>query len=154
MDVAEFEDLIDCLGDNLAVWPPEKAAAAIDLLGVSPEAREIRRQARALRQAFEARPAASASATLIGRILDEAAVTPQQIEVRKPVAAQGPPRVPRRQLARTESGVFFLARAFRPGQRLALAAAFAVGLIVSTQFSMDTGKAGLLETSGSVLEFR
>jgi len=47
--VKEFEDLIDRLGDNLALWPSEQAAAAVDLLAASAEAREIRRQARVLR---------------------------------------------------------------------------------------------------------
>ena len=150
MDVAEFEDLIDSLGDNLAAWPPEKAAAAIDLLGISPEAREIRRQARALRQALDARPMPSAPAGLIGRILDEAAATPQQSENREPAAAS----VPSRGRLPVVSVVIFLARALPPIHLLALAASFVVGLIVSTHFGVDTVKVGLLEEAGPVLELR
>lgn len=68
MDVREFEDLIDRLGEDISCWPDGQRQAAVELLASSPEARALLEQARALRQALSA-PAVRAPAGLANRIV-------------------------------------------------------------------------------------
>ncbi|MBR0717092.1 hypothetical protein [Bradyrhizobium liaoningense] len=68
MDVTEFEDLIDRLGEDLARWPDDRRLPAEQLLSRSTEAQALLAQARALREALAA-PPARAPAGLADRIV-------------------------------------------------------------------------------------
>lgn len=161
MTLAEFEDLIERLGEDLATWPSEQAAQALELLEVSPEARAIRRKARALRRAFDAAPTPQASAALVDRILAQAAVTPQidsppADPPPKAAAPASPPaqpsRKPPRRALRDMPGM--LALTFSPALGLALAACFAGGLLISAHVGAQPVRIGLLEEPGSILDLR
>jgi len=67
MDVREFEDLIDRLGEDTSRWPDAQREAAAILLSSSAEAAEVLAQARALREAL-AGPPVRAPAGLADRI--------------------------------------------------------------------------------------
>ena len=68
MDVREFEDLIDRLGDDLSGWPEAQRLAAVELLASSDEARGICDDARTIREAL-ATPPVRAPAGLADRIV-------------------------------------------------------------------------------------
>jgi hypothetical protein len=67
MDVSEFEDLIDRLGEDLTRWPEDQRLAAEALLANSSEARALHEEANALRQILAA-PPVRAPAGLADRI--------------------------------------------------------------------------------------
>ena len=69
MDIEEFEDLVDRLGEDLAAWPDHDRRAAEVLLRHSAEAREIISEATSLRMAFTGRPTETAPAGLADRII-------------------------------------------------------------------------------------
>ena len=71
MNVGEFEDLIDRLGDDLSTWPEGARLLAQLLLSSSPDAQKLLREAQALRQALS-KPALSAPAGLADRIVNAA----------------------------------------------------------------------------------
>jgi hypothetical protein len=68
MDLAQLQDLIDRLGEDMASWPAEQRAAAEALLLSSGEARERLAAAQRLRAALAA-PPVRAPAGLADRIL-------------------------------------------------------------------------------------
>jgi hypothetical protein len=68
MDVTEFEDLIDRLGEDMSCWPDAERRAAAILLASSLEARALMEEVRALRAALAA-PAVRAPAGLVDRIV-------------------------------------------------------------------------------------
>jgi hypothetical protein len=68
MDVREFEDLIDRIGEDLSRWPDAQRLAAQELLASSAEARVLHDEARMLRQAL-ASPPVRAPAGLADRIV-------------------------------------------------------------------------------------
>jgi hypothetical protein len=68
MDVSEFEDLIDRLGEDLTRWPEDRRLAAEALLANSSEARALLEEAKALRAALAA-PPVRAPAGLADRIV-------------------------------------------------------------------------------------
>jgi len=67
MDVREFEDLIDRLGEDVSHWPAELRQAAIDLLASSPDANRLLSEARLVREALTSAPV-RAPAGLVDRI--------------------------------------------------------------------------------------
>jgi hypothetical protein len=67
MDVREFQDLIDRLGEDSSRWPDAQREAAANLLSSSVEAVELLAQARALREVL-AVPPVRAPAGLADRI--------------------------------------------------------------------------------------
>jgi hypothetical protein len=68
MNVADFEDLLDRLGEDMSSWPaPQREAAAV-LLRSSDEARALLDQAKLLRRALSA-PPLRAGAGLADRIM-------------------------------------------------------------------------------------
>jgi hypothetical protein len=67
MDVREFEDLLDRLGEDISRWPDAQRQAAADLLSSSPDASALLAQARELREALSA-PPVRAPAGLADRI--------------------------------------------------------------------------------------
>jgi hypothetical protein len=83
MDVREFEDLIDRLGEDVSHWPTELRQAALDLLASSPDANRLVSEARLVREALASSPV-RAPAGLADRIAaaanrrtaEEAAATP------------------------------------------------------------------------------
>jgi hypothetical protein len=75
MNVVEFEDLLDRLGDDLASWPLDRQNEARVLLAQSAEAKELLREAQAMRGLL-ARPPVSAPAGLADRIMTQAARAP------------------------------------------------------------------------------
>ncbi|OAF10949.1 hypothetical protein [Bradyrhizobium neotropicale] len=56
MDVTEFEDLIDRLGEDLSRWPDDRRLLAEELLARSAAAQSLLEEARTLRSALEAPP--------------------------------------------------------------------------------------------------
>lgn len=68
MDVTEFEDLIDRLGEDLSRWPDDRRLLAEQLLSQSTEAQALLAQARELRAALAA-PPVRAPAGLADRIV-------------------------------------------------------------------------------------
>ena len=72
MDVSEFEDLIDRLGEDMSRWPDGERVAAEQLLASSGEARALLEEARTLRQAL-AGPPVRVPAGLADRIVTAAA---------------------------------------------------------------------------------
>lgn len=72
MDVTEFEELIDRLGEDPSLWPDDRRLPAEELLARSPAAQALLEEARALRRALAA-PAVRAPAGLADRIVDAAA---------------------------------------------------------------------------------
>lgn len=68
MDVTEFEELIDRLGEDLSLWPDDRRLPAEELLARSSTAQALLEEARTLRQALAAppvrAPAASPTASL------------------------------------------------------------------------------------------
>jgi hypothetical protein len=71
MDVSEFEDLIDRLGEDTSRWPDGQRVGADELLASSEAARTLLEEARTLRQALAA-PAVRAPAGLVDRIFTAA----------------------------------------------------------------------------------
>jgi hypothetical protein len=67
MDVREFEDLVDRLGEDTSRWPDAQRDAAASLLSSSAEAAEVLARARALREALTV-PPVHAPAGLADRI--------------------------------------------------------------------------------------
>jgi hypothetical protein len=78
MNVAEFEDLLDRLGEDMSNWPAPQREAAAALLRTSEQARAVLDESRMLRRALSA-PPVRASAGLSDRIMqgiDRSAVQP------------------------------------------------------------------------------
>jgi hypothetical protein len=72
MDVTEFEELIDRLGEDLSLWPDDRRLPAEELLSRSSAAQALLEQARALRLALAA-PPVRAPTGLADRIVAAAA---------------------------------------------------------------------------------
>ena len=72
MDVTEFEELIDRLGEDLSLWPNDRRLPAEELLARSPAAQALLEEARTLRRALAA-PPVRAPAGLADRIVAAAA---------------------------------------------------------------------------------
>jgi hypothetical protein len=72
MDVTEFEDLIDRLGEDLSRWPDDRRLPAEELLQRSAAAKSLLEEMSALRQALAA-PPVRAPAGLADRIAAAAA---------------------------------------------------------------------------------
>jgi hypothetical protein len=71
MDIEEFEDLLDRLGEDLSRWPTEKQRSASVLLAQSGEARELLREAVSLRSLLS-KPPVRAPEGLADRIFVQA----------------------------------------------------------------------------------
>lgn len=72
MDVSEFEELIDRLGEDLSLWPDDRRGLAEELLARSSAAQALLEEARAVRLALAA-PLVRAPAGLADRIVAAAA---------------------------------------------------------------------------------
>jgi hypothetical protein len=72
MDVTEFEELIDRLGEDLSLWPDDRRLPAEELLARSAAAQALLEESRALRRALAA-PPVRAPAGLADRIVAAAA---------------------------------------------------------------------------------
>ncbi|MFT4117784.1 hypothetical protein [Bradyrhizobium sp.] len=72
MDVTEFEELIDRLGEDLSLWPDDRRLPAEQLVAQSAAARALLEEARTLRRALAA-PPVRAPAGLADRIVAAAA---------------------------------------------------------------------------------
>lgn len=86
MNIADFEDLLNRLGDDLPNWPAPQQEAADLLLQSSEQARRLLDESRLLRHALAA-PPVRASAALTERIM-QAVRAPQPAD---PEAAATPP---------------------------------------------------------------
>jgi hypothetical protein len=71
MDIADFQDLLDRLGDDLATWPAPQQESAVILLRSSDEAHLALEQSRLLRRALSTTPI-RARAELTDRIMQGA----------------------------------------------------------------------------------
>jgi hypothetical protein len=122
MNIVEFEDLLDRLGDDLATWPLDLQSEARVLLAQSAEAKDLLREARAMR-GFLARPPVRAPAGLANRIVTQATA--------KPAVAQAPEKKP---------SIGALLRSFCPASpawRMAfLSACFGIGVFGGIFHSM------------------
>jgi hypothetical protein len=76
MDIEQFEDLLDRLGEDISTWPADKQRPAAKLLAESSEAQDLMRDAVALR-GLMARPPMAAPSRLSERIFERAAVMPE-----------------------------------------------------------------------------
>jgi hypothetical protein len=74
MDVTEFEELIDRLGEDLSLWPDDRRLPAEALLARSSAAQALLEEARTLRLALAA-PPVRAPKGLADRIVAAAAKT-------------------------------------------------------------------------------
>jgi hypothetical protein len=81
MDVTEFEELIDRLGEDLSLWPDDRRLPAEELLARSSAAQALLEEARTLRQALAA-PAVRAPKGLADRIV--AAATKMKCDTAEP----------------------------------------------------------------------
>ncbi|WP_349644592.1 MULTISPECIES: hypothetical protein [unclassified Bradyrhizobium] len=88
MNLDEFEDWLDRLGEDVSRWPDPQRSAAEALLADSAAARDLLEEAKALREALAA-PKLRAPAGLAGRILAEAGR--MATESPAPTAAPAPP---------------------------------------------------------------
>jgi len=90
MDVRQFEDLIDRLGEDFSRWPdPQQRQAATELLACSKDARALIEEARVLREALSA-PAVGAPDGLADRIAAAARRLAEEEELVVPVDAIQP----------------------------------------------------------------
>jgi hypothetical protein len=76
MQIEEFEDLIDCHGEDVTKWPESDRGAALALLEHSQAARALLAEAQELRRAFGSADRVAAPPALTGRILAQAMPTP------------------------------------------------------------------------------
>jgi hypothetical protein len=116
MKVADFEDLLERLGDDMSAWPAPLQRSAADLLRSSDEARLLLEEARRLRRALCA-PPVRAPAGLTDRIMLSIPRTDPE-----PAARPAPPLRPR------NSAPAWLLLPRAPG--LILAVCFLIGIFV------------------------
>jgi hypothetical protein len=116
MNVADFEDLLDRLGDDISAWPAPQRRSAADLLRSSDQARLLLEEARRLRQVLSA-PPVRAPAGLTDRLMLSIPRTEP-----KPAARPAQPLRP------WYSGLAFLVSPRAPG--LILAVCFLIGIFV------------------------
>jgi hypothetical protein len=117
MNVAEFEDWLDRLGEDVSRWPESQRQAALALLKDSAEAQTLLEESRALRRALAA-PKLRAPAGLADRIAAQATTAAQPVPapVQKASLKAPPPR--------------FAARIYRSFPAVALSLCFLLGLLV------------------------
>jgi hypothetical protein len=112
MNVAEFEDWLDRLGEDVSRWPEPQRQAALALLKDSVEAQTLLEESRALRRALAA-PKLRAPAGLADRIAAQATAARP---VQKASLKAPPPR--------------FAAQIYRSFPAVALSLCFLLGLLV------------------------
>jgi hypothetical protein len=115
MNVADFEDLLDRLGDDMSTWPAPQRQSAADLLRSSDQAGLLLDEARRLRRALSAAPV-RATAGLTDRILRAVPAVPK------------PAVTPIRLSRRWNGSLAFLVSPRSPG--LILAVCFLIGIFV------------------------
>jgi hypothetical protein len=115
MNIEEFEDWLDRLGDDLSKWPGPQQAAARTLLAESPAARTLMNEAEALSRMLRS-PSVRAPTGLADRIVMQAKSTPAQRSVEKPSV-----------LARL---LGFMAVVYRPSLAVFLPICFILGILV------------------------
>lgn len=69
MDIDDFEDQVDRLGEDVSAWPEPSRSQAMALLRVSAEARDLLAQAAVLRRALGPDPRVRAPDSLTDRIM-------------------------------------------------------------------------------------
>jgi len=72
MDLAEFEDLVDRLGEDISAWPEPARTDARSLLAQSQEAREVLAAAHDMRVGLGRDQTVRAPAGLVDRIMHQA----------------------------------------------------------------------------------
>lgn len=70
--IEDFQDSVDRLGPDLAIWPEPQRAAALALLDRSPAARAILAEARRLKDLARGEATVRAPRHLVQRVLDAA----------------------------------------------------------------------------------
>jgi hypothetical protein len=75
LNLADFQDLLDRLGEDISTWPAPQQQAAASLLEASEPARGVLEEAKLLRQAL-ASPQVRAPAGLTDRIMQAIRKTP------------------------------------------------------------------------------
>jgi hypothetical protein len=131
MNVADFEDLLDRLGDDMSTWPAPLQQSAADLLRSSDPARLLLEEAKRLRQALSA-PPVRATAGLTDRIM-------LSIPRTDPVPAARPAQ---------RSRPWYIALAFLVSPRaakLVLAVCFLIGIFVGLYPSLLPGQSSRID---------
>lgn len=134
MNVADFEDLLDRLGDDISTWPAPQQQSAADLLRSSDQARLVLDEARRLRRALSA-PPMRASAGLTDRIMQAV-----------PRADPKPAVTPARPSGSWISGLGFLVSPRSPG--LILAVCFLIGIFVGLYPSLLPDRSSRVDFPG------
>jgi soluble lytic murein transglycosylase-like protein len=80
MNIVEFEDLLDSLGDDLSRWPAEQLQAASVLLAESSEARDLLHEAQALRGLLSPAPVRAPPALADRIVVDALKRSPPDIQ--------------------------------------------------------------------------
>lgn len=131
MNITEFEDLLDRLGEDMSTWPAPLQQAAAALLGSSDQARGLLEETRLMRRALTGAPI-QAPAGLANRIM---------LGVRQP--ASEPAAAPLRSLSGGEGALVSL-KSPRP-LPLAFAACFVAGILVGISPSLLPDEASRID---------
>jgi hypothetical protein len=123
MNITEFEDLLDRLGEDMSTWPAPQQQAAAVLLGSSDQARALMEETRLMRRALAGTPI-QAPAGLADRIM---------LGVRQPVS-ESAAVTPLRSLS-SGNGALGSLKSPRP-LPLAFAACFLAGILVGISPSL------------------
>jgi hypothetical protein len=127
MNVVEFEDLLDRLGEDLSRWPETQRQAALALLDGSAEARALLEESLALRRALAA-PKIRAPSGLADRIVAQAARSVPALE-------------PVEKVFIWDRVLELLSQTFRPFPAVVLPLCFVVGILVGVFNRSRAGEA-------------
>lgn len=119
MDIVEFEEWLDRLGDDISKWPHPQRDDAQILLATSQKARALFAEAKVLRSALVTAPV-KAPAGLADRIVAAAAITPASV-------TEIP--VPDREMRNWIRGAGFVTSSYRP-PAIFLSLCFVIGLLI------------------------
>jgi hypothetical protein len=132
MKIAEFEDLVDRLGDDVSRWPDSLAPAARALLAESDAARAILAEATVLRRALASTPV-RAPAGLADRIMSEAArsgppAAPAKLTLMRSATVAPAEAVSAQKTLRPQFA-YWIPAAFRPWAAVLMSSCFVLGAL-------------------------
>jgi hypothetical protein len=146
MDIDDFEDQVDRLGEDVSAWPEPSRRQALALLKVSAEARAVLAEAAALRKALAPSSAVRAPESLTNRIL---AAAREADAVPRTVPQVGSSRAVRTPANRWRAAVTsVLGHPLRPA--IVLSACFLLGLVSSLMSADQPRTEARLGLAGSV----
>lgn len=146
MDIDDFEDKVDRLGEDVSAWPEPSRTQAQALLKVSAEAREVLAEAAVLRKALAPNPTIRAPESLTNRIL---AAARESEALPRTVPQVGSSRALRAPASRWRAAVAsVLGHPLRPA--IVLSACFLLGLVSSLLTADQPRTEARLGLAGSV----